>query len=85
MTGNTLHSARWNRQGLLVKNRRLGFLSTVYLSAQGGRRRLFLYTLRPDAEFAPNSPYTASTGPTATPADQINQFSNQVVGTRSEG
>ena len=85
MTGRPLHSARWNRQGLLVKNRRVGFFSTAYLAIQGGRRRLFLYTLRPDAELAANSKFTASTGPTATPADPLDQYNNQTVGRRSEG
>src|ERR1700694_3802846 len=79
-----LHSARWNRRGLLVKNRQTRFLSPIALNKQGGRRRLFLYTLRPGAEFTANSPCTDRTGPTATPAEYLYRFSTEVVGTRSE-
>src|SRR5207237_6506277 len=78
-TGSPLHSARWNREGLLVKNRQVRFLSTVALNRQGGRRRLFLYTLRPGAELESNSTCTDCTGPTATPAEHLYRFSTEVV------
>src|SRR5207302_481959 len=57
----------------------------IVFPRQGGRRRLFLYTLRPGAELESNSTCTDCTGPTATPAEHLYRFSTEVVGTRSEG
>lgn len=83
MPGTGLHSSRWNRQGLLVKNRTVRILSTGMLSQGAGRRRLFLYTLPPAAKINLSSGCTDSTGPTATPAIDLNLFSSEVVGIRS--
>ncbi len=79
-----MHSARWNRMGLLGKTRLALIPSTGFLYRLAGRRRVFLYTLRPGVEFAPNSPFTSSTGPTVTPAEDQYRLSSEVVGTRSK-
>ena len=78
---NLLHSRRGNLAGLVGDNRRSRKLSTGLLNAVAGKRRLFLYALRPGAEIALNSDSTTCTGPTTTAAEQIDSHIQNPVGT----
>lgn len=78
----SLHSLPGKVVGLVGDNRRSRKLSTGLLTAATGKRRLFLYALRPGAEIGLNSDCTVSTGPTTTSAEQINSHIQNPVGTR---